>query len=568
MGREITLGIHVGHDAAAAVFVDSRLAFAEEEERHTGRKAQAGCPWQAIEEGLSAVSAPPSDVRTVALTWQLSRYLECRRDLAVHARRAGNEDWYDKRQHEVAVVQEAVLALRQRFPRADLMDFPHHHAHLACAVYFAPALARGPALGIVADALGDAESLTAFSAESAPGLLDHPAVVLRRAPAQSLGFFYKRAAEAFGFTGSEAPGYLMALAGWGDGVREADRLREKLFAADGDGLLAFAAGAFDPFRGHSETAGRCFPEDLLRALGLDRVASGGDLLARAAQANAIQRLTEEYLEELVRHLVAAQRPATLFVSGGVFLNCVALGRLARALPEVDLVVCPVKKDSGAAIGAAVLADVARHGERVLQDRRRSLRLGTAVTGCEPDWAHAGRYQALPEPQERVSLLADDILEGRPVALLDGGGELGPRALGARSILARADDPDLAARLNVQVKDRYAFQPFAGAFLEGEVDAKADEFMSYAVHVKGAHQAIAGILHRDGSCRTQVVPRVEDSMLSDLLVELRSRGTPGVVLNTSLNARGEPMPRTAAAAIRTCARLGLDRIYTPAGRLLR
>ena len=97
---------------------------------------------------------------------------------------------------------------------------------------------------------------------------------------------------------------------------------------------------------------------------------------------------------------------------------------------------------------------------------------------------------------------------------------------ARARLAPADDPKLAARLNGQVKHRYPFQPFAGAFLEGEVSGRVDEHMSYAVRPDRARGGIAGILHRDGSCRAQVVPCAEDSMLRDLLLELRRAGPQG------------------------------------------
>lgn len=578
--REITLGVHVGHDAAAAVFADSRLCFAEEEERHTRRKSQGGCPWNAITAAVDAVSATEADVGTIALTWSLPRYLECRRELAEHARRTGNEAWFEKRQREIAVVRESVELLRKRFPNARIVDFPHHHAHLACAVSFAPedAISRNDSsvLGVVADALGDAESLTAFAAPDPLALLATPRVVLSHSPMQSIGFFYKRASELFGFSGSEACGYLMSLSGCGNGAKPARLLRDRLFERNGRGLLPFRSENFDPFRGHSETASRCFPEDLLAQLGLGQTLSGdGALLERAAEANAIQRITEEILEDVLRYLVSAHRPRTLFLSGGVFLNCVALEKLTRALPGVELVVCPVKKDSGTAIGAAVLADVGRNGGRILGDRGRTLRLGTAITGEEEDWTHpgpaaGGRYESLPRDQ-LVARLADDIAAGKIVALVDGGGEFGPRALGARSILASAGSAELSAHLNGRVKSRHSFQPFAGAFLEEEFRSaypgkRSDEFMSFAVQFGAeSRESLAGILHHDGSSRAQLVPSSEDSVLRALLLERKARGAPAVVLNTSLNARGEPMPRTASDARKTCAQLGIGRIYTPKGR---
>ena len=570
--RHITLGVHVGHDAAAAIFSECRLQYAEEEERHTGRKAHNGCPWNAIDAALEAVSARDDEVRTVAVTWGLASYLECRRELAEHARRVDNEAWFDRRQREITFAREEIEALKKRFRNAELLDFPHHLAHAACAVCFAPRLEtpgeESLVLGVVADALGDAESLTVFSAPDATRLLVAPEVALRRSPRQSIGFFYKRGSEAFGFTGSEACGYLMALSGCDDGEEHAEVLRNELFRRDSEGPLSFEPARFDPFRGFSETAGRCFSEELHEHLGVQQ--PGGDFLSRAGQANAIQRITEEYLEDLLRHLVSTLGPRRIFLSGGVFLNCIALGKLTRAFPDVDLVVCPVKKDSGTAIGAALLAEVRRTG--ALANPHGTLRLGTAISGREPDWADAaGQYEVFSSRGVLVSRLADDIAAGTPVALVDGPGEFGPRALGARSLLATPSSRELSARLNEQVKRRHSFQPFAGAFLEEEFrrlhpGQAADVFMSHAVRLDAGSQAkLGGIVHRDGSTRVQLVPLSEDSILRELLVELASRGAPAVVLNSSLNAKGEPIARTPADVLRTCARLGVETIYTPTGR---
>lgn len=535
----ITLGVHIGHDAAAAIVVDGQLRYAEEEERHTGVKAQGGCPWLAIDAALAAVSARDADVDRIALTWSIERYLECRRTLAEHARSVGNVAWYDKRQREIATVREAIAGLGARFMRATIVDVPHHHAHIACSVTFGSGTADnhgGPVLGIVADALGDAESLTVFRAPTAAALVAAPEVIERCTPFDSIGFFYKRAAEAFGFSGREACGYLMALSGCADG-------RDLVH---GDELVGF-----DPF------ARAPFPAQVTARLGLDR--PGDDFLARAREANAIQRITETYLHERFARLIAAHKPAAIYVSGGVSLNCVALARLAAAFPATPLVACAVKKDSGTAVGAAVVAA----GPQAHGERSRSLRLGTEITGRETAFSD---QQVFASRDELVSALLADLAADRIVALVDGGGELGPRALGARSILARASGPALAATLNGRIKQRFVFQPFAGAFLAGELTQYSDAYMSYAVRFDAPPAHLAGIIHRDGSTRAQIVAPDEHTVMSDLLVELRRRGEPAVVLNTSLNARGEPMPRTADDARRTVAKLGLDAIYTPIGRV--
>ena len=171
--RHITLGVHIGHDAAAAVFSDAELWFAEEEERHTRQKAHNGCPWYAIDAALCAVSAGDHEVRTVAVTWSLSRYYECRRALAGHALEVGNREWSDRRDLEIRTVREGISALRERFGNAELVDFPHHLAHLACAVYFAPH-----------EAVGSSSELTSISAPppERPSLASWPMRSATRSP--------------------------------------------------------------------------------------------------------------------------------------------------------------------------------------------------------------------------------------------------------------------------------------------------------------------------------------------------------------------------------------------------
>ena len=356
----------------------------------------------------------------------------------------------------------------------------------------------------MADALGDAESLTAFVAPDTTNLLSAPEIALSLSPYQSIGFFYKRGAEAFGFSGREACGYLMALSGCADGGEQAEWVRERLFDPP-DGIPSFDTLEFDPFRGSGETAGRCFAQELKEPLGL--VLEDADFLLRAKQANTIQTITEDYLDRVLGQLISTHVPKTLFLSGGVMLHCVALGKLAEAFPEVELVPCAVKKDSGTAVGAGVLAEVARVGMLAFEsprDRadggvRRSLRLGTTITGSEKEWTHppkghSGSYEVFSSTEALVSALADDIASGTFVALVDGAGEFGPRALGARSVIALASSPTLSAHINEHIKQRFSFQPFTGAFLEEEFRrlhprVVADRYMSYAGRrFNGGHPA--------------------------------------------------------------------------------
>lgn len=570
MSARITLGVHIGHDAAAAIFVAGQLAYAEEEERFSGEKAHKGCPWRSIDAALERVGAAPEEVDTLALSWDLPAYLACRRQLADGARRSGNVAWSDKRHRQMGLLTEGLGALRRLLPRAEVVEFAHHLCHLACAVYLGPpeAGSRGGALGVVVDALGDASSATVFGGPDAATLLGAPEVLRRVGPRGSVGFLYKRAAEALGFAGQEACGSLMALAGCGEDESLVPRLRALVLRPGEGGALRLVREQLDPFLGSGDSAWRSFGPEVRELLGLP--GRPEEVAGMATQARAVQVVTEEYLEALVGEAIHATGARTLFVSGGVALNCVALARLARRFAEVELVACGVKRDSGTALGAAVLAEVARGGLEGMAPRRRDLRLGTVITGEEAAWGRAGADQRLEDPDRRAEVLVDALEEGDVVALVEGAGEFGPRALGARSLLASPGRPELADRINRDIKRRHGFQPFAGAFLEGELQRRvpgvvADRFMSYAVAFSGAsREGLEGILHRDGTTRAQVVPHGESTMLARVLRERARRGLPGVVLNTSLNARGCPIARTAEDVLATCADLGVRTVSHPRG----
>jgi carbamoyltransferase len=271
----------------------------------------------------------------------------------------------------------------------------------------------------------------------------------------------------------------------------------------------------------------------------------------------VQAVLEETVLGMARRLRERTGASHLGLAGGLFLNCILNGRLAREAGFDSLYVFPAAGDAGAAAGAA--AWVAGLERRTL----RHAYLGDA--GDDP----ATVARALGDRPHRVAadpaaVAAEALAAGRIVGWFSGRMEFGPRALGARSILADPRSPGIKDRLNAKVKFREAFRPFAPAVLEeaaGEwfADARPSPFMLLAFAARDrAREEVPGVVHVDGSARVQTVGRDDGHPAFRRLLEAFSArtGVP-IVLNTSFNVRGEPIVRTPEEALACFDRTGMD-----------
>lgn len=265
-------------------------------------------------------------------------------------------------------------------------------------------------------------------------------------------------------------------------------------------------------------------------------------------AHSLQVVLEETVLELVRWLRTQTGLDRLAMAGGVALNCVMNARVRDKGPFSEVWVQPAAGDAGTALGAALWTDYRERrklGETPCRWTMNHAYLGPGYADDEIEqflkWAKVP-YRRL---NDIASETADLLAENRVIGWYQGRTEFGPRALGARSILASPIDPGMQAKLN-EIKDREDFRPVAPVVMEEYaadwfVDANVAPFMLFIFDVRpGKENQIPAVRHVDGTARVQTVNRSQHPLYYDLLAAFKARTGVPVLVNTSFNTRGEPM----------------------------
>jgi carbamoyltransferase len=284
-------------------------------------------------------------------------------------------------------------------------------------------------------------------------------------------------------------------------------------------------------------------------------------------ARSIQEVTEEAMLRMARHVHRQTGEKNLCLAGGVALNCVANGRILREGPYESVWVQPAAGDAGGAIGAALsiwhqYLGAARtyRGDRA--DRQGAF-LGPGFNEAEISAALdslGARYTQLPA-DEMVARAAEALALGKVVGWFQGRMEFGPRALGNRSILGDPRSPEMQKIINLKIKGRESFRPFAPAVLAEFAPAYFDldgesPYMSFTASVR-EEAGIHAVTHLDRSARIQTVKRDTHGVFYDLIAEFRRLTGCAVVVNTSFNVRGEPIVCTPEDAFRCFMRTEMD-----------
>ncbi len=530
------LGVWDGHDSGAALLVDGQVVAAINEERLSRRKLEVRFPAAAIAaclelaalrpEEVDAVGACTSDVaKTIARLFPSTKesYYRVRRRLAAPGSAANLRKrakyWITElgpnplsRAVSRACLRRSLA--RAGLGRAELHIHDHHRCHAVAAAY---ASGFDPALVVTLDGVGDGLSATVSRFEH--GRLEP----LARTPAQhSAGIFFEHVTNLLNMRELEDEGKVMALAGFASppssnplaGVLQAQGLRYRT-----------------SLPGHSLYG-------LLKRL---HWRYPNEQFARMAQ-EALESATVA----LVRAAVREAGIPKVALAGGVASN-VLVGRLIRLLPEVeDLFVFPHMGDGGLALGAALAT--ARAGDGLSSIAFSGVALGPQFSEDEIRARLDAAQVRYTRPARLCADVAELLLRERVVLWFQGRMEYGPRALGQRSILARADRPALRDRLNLVLKRRVWYQPFCPSILESDArrlfaDLKGtpDRYMTTAYRVRPAgREALAGVIGVDDTCRPQIVPDECPSEFASVLRAMHQRLGCGAVLNTSLNLHGEPL----------------------------
>jgi carbamoyltransferase len=555
------------HDSAAALLEDGVILAAAQEERFSRIKHDARFPRGAAAWCLSKATGPLD-----AVVYYEKPLLKFERILSTafavaprgfKAFAAAMPDWLHQKLWLPSVIEEELESLGGG--RVPVYFSGHHEAHAASAFFPSP-YERAAILTL--DGVGE---WTTTALGRAHG---NQLELLReqRFP-HSLGLLYSAFTHYCGFRVNSGEYKLMGLAPYGE-PRFAETIRQKLIDLCDDGSFRLDQSYFGYLHGQTMTNGRFAalfggparkPDEPMSQLHCD--------LARS-----IQEVTEEIVLRLARTLQRETGEENLCLAGGVALNCVANGRLLREGPFGNIWIQPAAGDAGGALGAAL----ALHYLHFKTDRPKPE--GDAMQGAflGPEYGDEEILVALKEaglPARRLAAndlyqyLAVNIAGNKVIGYCQGRAEFGPRALGARSILADARSPQMQSQLNLKIKFRESFRPFAPIVLADRASEYFDlavpsPYMLFTAPVRAARRTLAqttarelsarvheirsdipAVTHLDYSARVQTVDAGENPALHALLTAFdRVTGCP-VLINTSFNVRGEPPvchPREAIA----------------------
>jgi carbamoyltransferase len=569
------------HDSAAALVEDGEILIAVQEERFTRVKHDARFPSAAIAACLHHAGVGLAEIDYVVFydkpLLKFERLLETYLAVAPRGIRsfiAAMPVWLREKLFLKQVLRRELSALgglsREQLPR--LMFSQHHLSHAASAFYPSP---YSEAAVLCLDGVGEWATTSAWRGADnrLEGLweLQFP---------HSLGLLYSAFTYYCGFKVNSGEYKLMGLAPYGE-PKFAAAIRDKLIDLKADGTFRLNMAYFDYAHGlrmTSELFHRLFgrpprePESELDQHYMD-------------VASSIQQVTEDIVVALARTLRRETGERDLCMAGGVALNCVANGRVLRESGFDSLWIQPAAGDAGGALGAALglwHEYLGKPRVPILPDAMHGSLLG-------PEYGTAEMRAAAEAEGLVISSLDDETLaeeiaaridQGEVIGWFQGRMEFGPRALGARSIIGDPRSTEMQSRINLKIKFRESFRPFAPAVLEGhcaewfELDAPSPYMLLVAPvsaprriaietaasgleKLKLRRSTIAAVTHVDYSARVQTVDCERNPRFCDLLEAFERRTGIPLLVNTSFNVRGEPIVCTPADAIRCFLKTDMD-----------
>lgn len=540
-----------GADAAAAIVVDGDVVAAAAQERFSRVKGTYEFPLDAIEYCLDAAGLTIDGVDCVAHNFDYEPYADFFR-----------RDSFLERQYTEVYSRDALLRFfGDAFPSVDgssrLVRVPHHVAHAASAFYLS---GFDDAAVMVADGIGEFHSTTTLVG-SPKGM-----ELIRQVPGRnSIGLLYGLVTLYLGFFMNFDEYKVMGLAPYGDPETYLDAMRE-LVQLESDGAYRTPIVSANRTLAERETYSGTLAK-LEAIFGPPREPESEIDRRHKDIAAALQQVTEETVLHLLRQLKADSGLTSLCMAGGVALNCTA-NAVVRASGLFDsMFVQPAAGDDGTALGAAlhVYHETARQRTSGLRPHGPK-RMGLPMWGPEfPDGLTSvsslkDRYDVsvFESDADMTADVARRLFDGNVIAWFQGRMEFGPRALGSRSILADPRDDEMRDRINAMVKKREAFRPFAPIVSEEACaeffetapgDEKTYAHMLFVAQVREDWRArLPAVTHVDGTARLQTVSAADSPLLWQLLTDFCALTGIPVLLNTSLNVRGQPIVCTPEEAL--------------------
>ena len=563
------------HNSAAVLIKDGRIACAAEEERFTRKKGDASFPINAVKCCLDSEGIYPEDLLAVAYYENpglkfgriiIGAFLNMPKSIIQFV--SAVPDWITSK---LWVERKIRKELRYK---GRIVFSGHHLSHAASCFYPSP---FDEAAILTIDGTGEWSSCT-WGTGSGSGIELKEAINYP----DSLGLLYSAFTLYTGFRINNGEYKMMGLAPYGRPIY-ADTIRNHLIAVADDGSFTLNQEYF------SYTYGTRTINKKFEALFGEKTRNPDEPLTRfhADIAASIQEVTNEIILKLARTVREKSGCENLVMAGGVALNVTCNGLLRRSGIFRDIWIAPAAGDAGGALGAAMETYYRLTGNKRRTDGKDIMEnafLGLSVNGKsakdDKELNALGAVWNKGNPQNLAKTVAGLLAQGKVVGIARGRAEFGPRALGNRSILADARNPDMLSRLNGMIKFREGFRPFAPAVpaedANGyfEIDG-ASPYMLFTFPVKEsrrlpaetagsfeetaklARSDIPAVTHIDYSARVQTVDRETNSFLYDILKEFKTITGYSVLVNTSFNVNEEPIVNTAKDAYLCFMKSGID-----------
>ncbi len=539
------------HDAAAAIIKDGKLIAAVQEERFTRRKHDQSFPIHCVRYCLQEARLTSDDIDYVA--FYDKPFIKFERILTTMVATFPKSYftflkaiplWLKEKLWIPQIIREHLG------DKVKIVFLEHHLSHAASAFLVSP---FKEAAIVTADGVGEWETTTV-------GHGDENTITLMQAInfPHSLGLLYSAFTYYLGFRVNSAEYKVMGLAPYGV-PRYKDLILQELVSLKEDGSFRLNMKYFAYDYGLRMTNKRFEqlfgqpprkPESKLTQFHKDVAAS-------------IQAVTDIMMVRMGTHAQKMTGSKNLCLAGGVALNCVSNSKILKSAGFDNLFIQPAAGDAGGAVGAAFYLYNA-----ILNNQRTYVWTHNFLG---PEYSNDDIYKVLNDYGIAYEVLERDELLKRTAQLINqqnvigwfqGRMEFGPRALGARSILADARNPENFSRVNLKIKFRESFRPFAPTVLEEKTSEyfefdRSSPHMLFVAQVKENMRTIPAVTHVDGSARLQTITREDHPLFYDLIKEFENLTGCPVIINTSFNVRGEPIVCTPLDALKCFFRTNMD-----------
>ena len=535
------------HDAAACILKDGRIVAAAAEERFTRKKHDNGFPRHAIDFCLRRAGISANEIDYIAFYEKpilkferiISQHLQhFPKSAKVYVESMGL--WFNEK------LQIKKLLEKEFYYHGKVVFIPHHLSHAASAYYLS---GFKKAAIVTIDGVGEWATTTM-------GFGEGPKIIIEkeiRFP-HSLGLFYSAITTYLGFKANNDEYKVMGLAAYGSSKPFREKM-DKLISVFNDGSFALDMKYFD-----YTWADYMVSKNLEKHFGYPKRTPESKVLPHHEDiAAALQAKLEEVELNLLKSTYKKYRTQNLCLAGGVALNSVFNGKIVKKTPFKNVFIPPDPGDGGGAMGAAFYIHT--------KFSKKPIRGLSPYLGPDFAWYEIRKtlkqkglsFKLYTNKEKLIDMVVEQLNKKKVVGWFQGRMEWGPRALGARSILADASDAKMKDIINEKVKKREMFRPFAPVILEDKVSdyfkdfskgvGKLGTYMLLVLPFKDkGKKAAPATVHVDGTGRLQSIRRGDNPLYYDLVdAYMRKTGNP-ILINTSFNVRGEPIVCTPEDAL--------------------